>query len=966
MLDPRDLFGEGNAVPVTPQNSSSLSPTKMREVRSEAPQPITQFKSAEEELAFLRNEFAKREQKIVHEKGMDAVSVEPERRMEIKQEAANQVVGEYKKADLEIIHPSHVMHPEESKEISLNLKPEDHDSQVAELYGLMLSRGVKNALSVIADTKNIHLEDDFHRFLVQYLVSHGENQTFIDNKSELFAQLDCTLYEVTLPRPDKETEQKNFKEFVAVMEQFYAGMLSVFELVKKKKPWYSFSESLGQGFSIEIAKSQGSSQVIFYVSVPNVGRDTFEKHVLGVYPTARLTALPDDYNIVNPNGIVAGSYCTYEEDEILPIRMYDQFEVDTLDVMLNVFTKLNRETEGVALQIVLHPAREEILKEYRDVLGNLQKGDKLKDIRKNPTIFSVTKDIFVAPKEKEANEKVSDNQAIDRLTIKIGSLLVKSTIRVIASAEKVERAEAIVKEIGSAFNQFNDPLGNRIESHMVKSNEMFAFGHEFVYRLPSMSKSQVMNLKELATICHFPALSNDAAELKQAQAATSPAPLDLPRDGILLGYNSHRGAQTPIHYGREDRVRHFYIIGQTGTGKTGFLMNMIIQDIRNGDGVCYIDPHGSDVQTILSTIPPERLDDVIYFDPAYTPRPMGLNMLEYDVSRPEQMSLIIDEMMNIFNQLFDMAAQGGAMFQQYFKNSAFLVMGHPESGNTLMEISRVLSDKAFRDMKLKYCKSPLVAQFWKNAEATTGDQGLANFVPYITSKFDPLISNEFLRPIVTQEHSAFNMREIMDNKKILLINLSKGLLGDLNANLLGLILVGKIQMATMSRADSHGVKFPDFYLYIDEFQNFTTPAISSILSEARKYRLSLNVAHQFMAQLDDKIKNAVLGNVGTMAVARISDGDAEQLAPYFAPQFKKEDILKLENFNCYMKLLSNGSPQQPFNMANNRLDDVYKEQGKPEIVERVKKIKELSYMKYGRPRDEVEEETMVKFRAGGV
>lgn len=965
MLDPRDLFGEENSIPAVPTNSASLSPTQMRSVVNEAPKPVVQFKTAEEELAFLRAEFAKREQEIISQKGMEAVSVAPERKIEIKQEAANQVVGEYKKASPEILHPAHQMHPVESKEISLNLKPEDHDSQVSELYGIMLSRGVKNAFSIIEQTKNLHLEDDFHRFLVQYLVSYGENQAFIDNKSELFSQLDCTLYEVTLPRPDKETEQKNFKEFVAVMEQFYAGMLSVFELVKKKKPWYSFSESLGQGFSIEIAKSQGSSQVIFYVSVPNIGRDMFEKHVLGVYPTARLTPLADDYNVVNPNGIVAGSYCSYQEDEILPIRTFEQFEVDTLDVMLNVFTKLHRENEGVAMQIVLHPASDSILKEYREVLGKLQQGEKLKDIRKNITLFSVAKDIFTTPKEKEANEKVSDNQAIERLTAKIGSLLVKSTIRVIASAEKVERAEAIVREIGSAFNQFNDPLGNRIEAKPVKPNDMFAFGHEFVYRLPSISKSQVMNLKELATICHFPATSSDAAELKQAQAATAPAPLDLPRDGILLGTNNHRGVTTPIHYGREDRVRHFYIIGQTGTGKTGFLTNMIIQDIKNGDGVCFIDPHGSDVQTILASIPPERIDDVIYFDPAYTPRPMGMNMLEYDPARPEQISLIIDEMMNIFNQLFDMAAQGGAMFQQYFKNSAFLVMGHPESGNTLMEISRVLSDKSFRDMKLRYCKSPLVAQFWKNAEATTGDQGLQNFVPYITSKFDPLISNEFLRPIVTQERSAFNMREIMDNKKILLINLSKGLLGELNANLLGLILVGKIQMATMSRADSHGVKFPDFYLYIDEFQNFTTPAISSILSEARKYRLSLNVAHQFMAQLDEKIKNAVLGNVGSMAVCRISDGDAEQLAPYFAPQFKKEDITKLENMNCYLRLLAGGTPKEAFNLKNNLLPMDLIKPG-PETLERIKRIKELSYMKYGRPREEVEEETMVKFRAGGM
>jgi DNA helicase HerA-like ATPase len=404
---------------------------------------------------------------------------------------------------------------------------------------------------------------------------------------------------------------------------------------------------------------------------------------------------------------------------------------------------------------------------------------------------------------------------------------------------------------------------------------------------------------------------------------------------------------------RGDRLRHFYVIGQTGTGKSGTLLGMVAQDMANGDGLCYIDPHGSDVQTILSWVPEHRIDDVIYFDPAYMPRPMGLNMLEYDQSRPEQKTLIIDELMEIFNQLFDMKAQGGAMFQQYFKNSAFLVMDHPESGNTLLEITRVLADKSFRDMKLSHCTNPIVRQFWISAEKTTGDQSLANFVPYISSKFDPLISNEILRPVITQEKSAFNMRDIMDNKKILLVNLSKGRLGNLNANLLGLILVGKIQMAALSRAESHGVNFPDFYLYIDEFQNITTPSISSILSEARKYKLSLHVAHQFMAQLSDDIKKAVLGNVGNMQIFRISSEDAEALQPRVDPIFKASDIMKLDNRNAYMSMLINGSPVPAFNI---RTPD-----WPPQRKEIIDSIKELSYLKYGRPREEVEGEIMAKY-----
>jgi hypothetical protein len=933
MLDPNDLFS-GMSAPVTPVAPSA---------------PIMQMRTPQDEIAYLQAEIAKREAQLAQSPQAERLSI-PSERIEARAEIAHDVIEQYRQTPQEVLHPSHVMTEQEAQELHLNLSPEAHDRKIEELYSVMMARGVKNAFSVIEKMQNPHLDDDFHRFLVQYL-AEAHTLPGLPAKNELYEQLQVTLYEVTLPRPNDEEGRKSFKEFVAVMEQFYAGMQSIFPLTK----------SNDIGFSVEIGRSYNSPQVVFYVSVPNVGADLFEKHVLGVYPTARLNPVADDYNVVNPLGIVAGSVAKYSADEILPIKLFDQFESDPINVLLNVFTKLKVGTEGAAIQLVLHPIDQQIYKDYLKILEKLRKGEKLKDLRKEVTVFSVASDMFKAEKKPDENKLVDDN-AVEKITAKVSQSLMRATIRVVASAETQERAAAIVNEISSAFNQFSDPRSNGITFKPVNPNQLFRFAHEFTYRLPVVAESLVLNVRELATLYHFPALSNDSNELKQAQAATAPAPLNLSNDGILLGYNEHRGVKTPIRYAREDRVRHFYIIGQTGTGKTGFLMNMIIQDIQNGDGVCYLDPHGSDVQTILSTIPPERMNDVIYFDPAYTPRPMGLNMLEYDVNRPEQMSLIIDEMMNIFNQLFDMQAQGGAMFQQYFKNAAFTVMSHPESGSTLMEISRVMSDKAFRDMKLKHCKNPMVVQFWKNAESTTGEQGLQNFVPYITSKFDPLISNEFLRPIVTQEKSAFNMRDIMDNKKILLINLSKGLLGELNANLLGLILIGKIQMAALSRAESYGVKFPDFYLYIDEFQNFTTPAISSILSEARKYRLSLNVAHQFMAQLDDKIKNAVLGNVGSMAVCRISPEDAGTMEQYFKPYFGVSDIIKLENMTSYTKLLVNGVPAEPFNMKNNDIGHIYKSIAAN--AERVDQIKKMSYERFGRPRAEVEEEILQKFSIG--
>jgi TraM recognition site of TraD and TraG len=387
---------------------------------------------------------------------------------------------------------------------------------------------------------------------------------------------------------------------------------------------------------------------------------------------------------------------------------------------------------------------------------------------------------------------------------------------------------------------------------------------------------------------------------------------------------------------------------------------MIDQDINNGEGVCFIDPHGSDVQDILSRIPQHRYKDVIYFDPSHLDRPIGLNFLEYDRRFPEQKTFVINELMSIFKKLYGATPESmGPAFEQYFRNSAGLVMEDPESGNTLIDISRVLSDRNYRQYKLSRCKNPLIAQFWTNAEKTTGDQGLANYVQYISNKFDVFLSNDYMRPIIAQENSTLNFRQMMDEKKIFLVNLAKGRLGDINSNLIGLILIGKFTMAALSRVDTFGKgELPPFYLYIDEFHNFTTDSISTILAEARKYKLSLHMAHQYISQLDEGIKNAVFGNVGNMAFFRVGVEDAEFLEKQTAPVFTAKDIMNIENLNCYMKILSNGKPTAPFNV-----EEEFPVAGNRDVIE---KLKELSYLTYGRDRNEVEKEVMKKYQATGT
>ncbi|MFA6974935.1 MAG: hypothetical protein WC237_03210 [Candidatus Paceibacterota bacterium] len=510
-----------------------------------------------------------------------------------------------------------------------------------------------------------------------------------------------------------------------------------------------------------------------------------------------------------------------------------------------------------------------------------------------------------------------------------------------------------MNDIQSSFNQFEHGYGNRIEWKNGERKKLEEILERFSMRVYDKTEQMILNLEEVTTCIHFPSVTTHhaAPQLKQSGSGIAPAPIEITQSGTFLGVNNFRGQETKIFITPEDRLRHFYVIGQTGTGKTTLLKNMIIQDIQAGDGVCFIDPHGSDVVDILANIPEERYEDVIYFDPASTERPMALNMLEYDMRFPEQKTFVVNEMFSIFQKLYGAVPESmGPIFEQYFRNATGLVIEDPESGSTLLDVSRVMSNKAFRDLKISKCKNPIIVQFWREiAEKAGGEASLANIVPYITSKFDVFLANEIMRPIIAQEKSSFDFRDVMDNKKILLVNLSKGRLGDINSHLIGLILVGKILMAALSRVD----KMPNFYLYLDEFQNITTDSIAVILSEARKYRLSLNLAHQFIGQLDDKIKNAVFGNVGSMAIYRVGSDDAEFLEKQLVPTFLAKDIINQDNFHAYLKLLVNGKPMKPFNV---KVGPTPKGD-----ISRVDKLRQLSIMKYGAERAKVEEEIMKKY-----
>ena len=845
-------------------------------------------------------------------------------------------------------HESFILPDTKKEEIILDLKPEDHDATMVDLIEIIKKHGIINAVDIVAKIESAHINDDFHRFLSEYI--HKGYDPHVKVSNEILKPFKRVLLEVLIPKKNDESHLE--QDHVHKMQGLLQGI-------------QSFSQKYNEYITFEIAAAVGAYDFAMYVSVHEDLVSIFEKQFLGFFPSGKLIIQKDDFNIFVENGSHTLYSATLKEVPAKPIKTIDSFHTDPIDIILGAFTKLDKNTEGACLQFIIQPGEGFYSKNYAKALEKLREGKSseklyMRDTKADKVMYHTGKFIGAvgnvfgggSPKTKNETTKESsiDQALVSSVEKKIEHTIYSTNIRLALSSENPARIESIASEVKSAFDQFANTQGNSFkwtkhEKDLTKATK------DYIYRQFNRAYDTPLNTLEIATIIHFPDEQKETtSQMKRLGMSAASMPFSMHgAEGVLLGTNEYAGSTHDVRMKEIDRLRHMYVIGQTGTGKTSLLKNMIIQDIQNGEGVCMIDPHGSDIQDILSAVPKERLDDVIYFDPGYTDRPMGLNMLEYDERFPDQKSFVVNEMMSIFNKLFDMKAAGGPMFEQYFRNATMLVIDHPESGNTLLDVSRVLSDEKFRNMKLSHCKNPTVVQFWKDiAGKAGGEASLANVVPYITSKFDVFLSNDIMRPIIAQKESSINFRKIMDEKKILLINLSKGRLGDINSSLIGLIVVGKLLMAALSRVDTlgQGKDIPPFYLYIDEFQNVTTDSISAILSEARKYKLSLCIAHQFIAQLQPEIKDAVFGNVGTIASFRIGAEDAKLLENQLAPRFAQKDIMNIENYNFYIKMLSDGVPMDPFNVQlipPQQYD-----------ASRIEDIKQLSYLKYGQPREEVE------------
>ena len=775
-------------------------------------------------------------------------------------------------------------------------------------------------------------------------------------KGQVQRALNMSLFLVRVPRevPQAGQPQKSEKELIGIGEQMISSLSNI-----HATGWNKFL--YGEPYvALEIAVHHIGEETLFYIAVPRSNEDIIEKQIYGYYPTAEISRVKD-YNIFNPQGTSTGAYLAYSASPILPFKTYQKLESDPLSGILTSMSKLQSEGEGAALQLLIRPSHAEKQKSLATKTAReMQSGHQFQEALSRAQHPPKEQQQATSNKRQEPPRVITpaDEEIIKVVTAKAGKQNFDVNVRLITSAPSLPRAEQMLQEFEGALVQFSAPDMNSLRAVKVSGRALGKLVYNFSFRLFDNGQAMTMSTEEIASLYHFPILSTAAPRVGFLRAKPAEPPPNLPGEGIILGRNVFRGQETPVRMSDEDRRRHLYIIGQTGTGKTSLMKEMIRQDMENGKGLCVIDPHGEFAEYALSVVPPSRSEDVIYFDPGSIDRPMGLNMLEMDPDHPEQKTMIIDELFGIFDKLYNLKEVGGPMFEKYFKNSVYLLLDdYRYEVPVLADVSRVLVDDDYRADKLSRETNPLVKEFWQlEAEKARGEASLGELAPYISSKLNNFIYNEFLRPIINQKKSTFNFREVMDNQKILVVNLSKGRIGELNANFLGLIIVGKLLMAALSRVDIEEGQRKDFYLYMDEFQSFTTESIATILSEARKYRLDLIIAHQFIKQLKEEIRNAVFGNVGSMVVFRIGADDAEFMKNQFEPVFSQQDLMNIDNFNAHIKLLINNQTTRPFNIRT-----IKEREGSPEIVQA---LREMSRLKYGRPREEVEAEIMAGHGAG--
>ena len=658
------------------------------------------------------------------------------------------------------------------------------------------------------------------------------------------------------------------------------------------------------------------------------------------------------------------------------MKTYAHIEGDPLNHITNALSKLG-EHEGAVIQYVIRSAHPRWHKIGSKTAHEMQQGKHFKEAVKKAergivgkaaaAVVENIKSNRESKKEKESPKipkpahQTSPQEAemIKGMEQKASKAGLEVNIRVVVSTQSSARSETLLSNIVNAFSQFNlYEYGNKLDPVIPKHPEKTI--HDFIFRRYAHSSSIILNTEEFASLFHFPLPSTETPNIHWQKAREAPAPVNLPEEGVLIGKNVYRGKETPVKIDLDDRRRHVYIIGMTGVGKTALLLNMAAEDIREGRGVAVIDPHGDLAENLLSLIPPSRADDVIYFNPADTERPVGLNMLDAETAHEKDFA--IQEMIMIFYKLVTDPAMIGPMFEHNMRNAMLTLMSDKENPGTITEIPRIFTDTEFQRFKLKNVTDPMVRAFWEKEMAKTSDFHKSEMLGYLISKVGRFVENSMMRNIIGQPKSGIDFKKIMNEGKILIVNLSKGRVGEINSSLLGLIIVSKLEIAAFSRAGLEQEERKDFFLYIDEFQNYTTDSIATILSEARKYRLNLTMAHQYLGQLaqgnDTKIRDAVLGNVGTMISFRIGVEDTETMKKQFEPVFSAYDLINVDRHNAFVRTLVSNAATRPFSIMCYPPEKGEREKGE--------KLKELSRLRYGRPVEDVEQEIIERSKLGAV
>jgi hypothetical protein len=762
---------------------------------------------------------------------------------------------------------------------------------------------------------------------------------------------------IHLPPQSDDTDNRSGRDVRDVNEESISKAQIIYNIIAS-----TWEKGTGRRFygqrhiSFEIVGNDGF--INYYVAVPISLLEVVKQAIVSAYPTARLEEAVE-HNIFNPTGRInatLGGEFVLKKSYVYPIATYQDIKRDVMQSMLSSLSSLDKE-DGAAIQILIRPADVHWTKLATTVSSKKRKGEDSKHgfeaIKWWIKSFALA--ILKPPDEQKeggsSKKELSnlENANLDSIDDKTRYAGFETIIRIIVSSNISQKSQAILTQMIASFALFNSPGKNGFKYVPAKDIESLATSYIMRF-FPQHTKGNILNSVELASIFHFPDQNNiPTSQLVKQASKQVDGPRNVPDDGLLLGYNVFRGIRKPIRLSFSDRQRHLYAVGQTGTGKSIFLENLALQDMLNGNGFAFVDPHGDTVEDLLAMVPKERTEDVIYFSPGELDYPMGLNLFEFD--KPDQKDFLIQEALNMLYKLYDPNHQGimGPRYENLFRMAALTIMADP-AGGTFVDIPKLFRDPQYVQQKLQYVKDQNVLDFWrKEMPQSQRSNDFGEVVAWFVSKFGAFLSNEMMRNIIGQTKSAFNLREVMDNKKILLVNLSKGGTGELNSQLLGMIFVMKFQAAAMSRVDIPESERNDFALYVDEFQNFSTDSLATIMSEARKFHLNLIVANQFTTQLSQEIRDAVFGNMGTIVSFRIGQNDVESIGKYFSPIFEAEDLLRVPNFNTVVRTLIGGVPTQPFSMAtlpqlgtpNRRLASA---------------LKQLSKVKYGRPRKVVEQE----------